>query len=93
MSQRLSQRNLLGKPVTRKELLHVLDIFERNMDRKIWDALPFYVKFWRLLTRKKAQKRATKVAQAASARVARSEASQPATPGPNPEVTVGVEPT
>jgi hypothetical protein len=57
VSQRFGSGRLLSKPVTRRELLDVLDIFERDFNRKLWVLLPWHRKFWRYLRGKLNPKR------------------------------------
>ena len=72
MSAKLTPRNILGKPVTKKEFLDVLTIFEQNIDRKIWAATPLYVKLWRYFRGPhRAKRRQARLAKADAQRIAK----------------------
>lgn len=77
MSQKLGPRNvnkkILGRPLTVGEFLDVMGTFERQTERKIWEALPW----WKKLIRKA---RAKRIRQSQS-RTTRSKTGSPATAG------------
>ena len=67
MAARATPKNILGKSVTKKELIDVLYLFEQSIDRKIWSVLPWYKKLWRYFRGPyRAQRRQNRLAQKAA---------------------------
>ncbi|OQW37051.1 MAG: hypothetical protein A4C66_03190 [Nitrospira sp. HN-bin3] len=83
MSQRL---RILDKPITRREMLNILSIFERQTKEMIWDAMPWYKRLWRKWRVKQAKRRQSRPAES---RVTRGETRESQATGRNGTTPMG----